>query len=78
MMIFGVFLAMAFLMPDVLGLIIRFLLTFLSLFMGAGVGLIAWSIAGSMGYAEFTWPSYLMYAAAFGIPTTIFIFSSGS
>jgi hypothetical protein len=78
MIYFGIFVVLAMFAPGLLELILRFCLFFLSLVLGSGVGMIAWAIAGCMGYADHTWSSFLTYCALFGIPTTIFIFSQGS
>lgn len=73
-----IFLALAILLPDVLGLILRGIMFFLSIVLGGGVGLIAWSAAGCLGYAEKSMSSFLLYYLLFGLTSTIFIFSKGA
>lgn len=73
-----IFLALAILLPDALGLILRGIMFFLSIVLGGGVGLIAWSAAGCLGYAEKSMSSFLLYYLLFGLTSTIFIFSKGA
>ena len=70
-----IFLALAILLPNVLGLILRGIMFFLSIILGVGVGLLAWSAAGCLGYAEKSMSSFLLYYLIFGLSSTIFIFS---